>query len=63
MCLNLEDDKLKPYALSLALMRLCGTQSKAFERSVSKLVNALALSSKFSLSQGKKAIFDTHTLP
>ena len=47
MCINFDADKLKPYAFNFAIMRSCGKQSKAFDRSVRTAPNVLPLSTEF----------------
>ena len=47
MCINFDAAKLKPYAFNFAIIRSCGRQSKAFERSVRRTPNVLPLSTHF----------------
>ena len=47
MCINSDTDKLKPYAFNFAIMKSCGKQSKAFERSAKRAPNILPLFAHF----------------
>ena len=47
MFINFDTDKLKPYAFNFAIMKSCGKESKAFERSAKRDPNILPLTTHF----------------
>ena len=47
MYINFDANKLKPYAFNFVIMRVCGRQSKAFDRSARRAPNVLPLSTEF----------------